>query len=1117
MNIVKVNILRVVPLILVLNAFYQINVWAQVSPSDLDYPHNHLPWFTLESDHFLVHFQQGNSRTAQVVSDIAEEIYEPVTTFYGHKPRKKVSIILRDRDDFSNGVAFFYDDKIEIWIPALDTPLRGTHPWLRNVITHEFIHIVQLGASMSRSQLIPAVYIQWLNYEDVRRPDVLYGFPNGIITMPFSSVNIPAWFAEGTAQYQVKGFSYDDWDTHRDMILRTRILSGSYLNLTQMGTFESKNSLERELVYNQGYDFIRYLVYRFGEQIIADISSSSARSGRNNFNQAIYKATGFHAEELFEDWIESRRYSYKKIAEEIGTQETQIIIHQGFMNFYPQFNQDSTIFSYLSNRNRDISRTSLIIHKNGKEIVVDESGGYQTLDNIQHYQLSHGLESNPSIEFVSNRFSFSPEGNRIAYSRADKNRYGEMYQDIYIYDIQSETRKKLTNSKRIQDPAWHPEKNLIAAVKLTDGTQNLVLINTDDSSISVLTDFNNGETIYTPVWSSEQNQVYFASASSGNRNILRYDFDKSKVYAVLYDETIDFRDPWIDPDTAILYFSSDATGIFNIYRKELENKTVYRLTNVIGGAFMPNVKNGQLYLSEYFYDGYKISRMPLPDNPIQVKGPIIEKFITEKDQPYNFTNPDYIEIEPLASDDDDWIAGVSVYHPGISESEPFRDWYPYRETSTGLSIFPVIRFDNYTKPDGSNSRLLTHARIGDLGNSLWRDFKTGAYFSTRDVTERFSIFGGALIGFGSVPIDGLTDFLSPSRLNKLDRDLFFIVEYSGLPFIRRSWSPTVSVELYNLTRNVRDGIVIEEFPCTSCLPVNRSIDIRYQLWEANIFLRSKLNRWSLFELGAAYSPYSVNTEGFFSQEFREFIPGSTSRYFRGSRYSAAYYFDATTPYIHADIAPKGFRGSLSYRFEPGRLLREFEVNEGILSPVYTQDLNHSVEIRTRFGFSLTQQMNAMITSRFFSYLNNPEDFFYQDYTGGMSGLRSYPYFSIGGQRTFFVRTSLLQPIFTQINHQIRHYTFDKLYAHFYFETGNGWGGPLNTGNNLKNGIGTELRFSLNSSYLFPMKFFINASYGISRFNVTFPPQFISSSGTDSMPYGRELLFYFGLTFDFDML
>jgi Tol biopolymer transport system component len=1102
------------PLVVVTLFFFSEKTVGQVSPADYDYPHNHLPWFTIESEHFLVHYQKGNSRTAQITSQIAQEIYDPVTSLYGHHPRKKVSIVLRDREDFSNGAAFFYDDKIEIWIPALDTPLRGTHHWLRNVITHEFTHIVQLGASMKRTQRIPAIYFQWLTYEDVRRPDVLYGFPNGIVTFPFSSVSVPAWFAEGTAQYQREEINHDFWDSHRDMVLRTRLLSGTYLDFTEMGTFTSKTSLERELVYNQGFDFTRYLTGRFGENVIADISKASAENAQGNFNNAFKTATGISGTKLFRDWIEETTEYYLHQVKNITITESNPVEEDGFFNFYPQFNSDGSVFAYLTNRGRDVTRTTLLVLTDDKVLEADEPGGTDFLDSGQRYMMSHGYESNPSIEFVSNRFSFSPDGSRIAYNRPNKNRLGENYQDLYIFDITNQSRTKITESARVQDPAWHPREDRIAAVQQNDGTQNLVIIDSETGQIESLTNFYSGETVYTPVWSADGNILYFSAALDGNRNIYRFNLETAENKPVLTHPEVDFRDPWIEPVTGYLYFSSDLTGIFNVYRKELADGSVHQITDVTGGAFMPFAKVDSLYFSEYRHDGYKISRISIRENLSEVSDH--QKKWFHPDTSSTGQKADYSEIKNLPfTDDHPWEVEISfsITEGGTED----RIWRPYSETTTGLSIFPVIRFDNYTRQEGSNSRLLQNAQFGDIGQNLWRDLKAGVYLSSRDVTESFSIFGGAMLGWGSLSSDGLVDFFSPTRINNLDRDIFLIMEHRGLPFIRRSWSPTVRVELYNLKRNVQNGLTIEEFPCTSCLPVERSVDIRYLMWEANLLLRSKLNRWSLLELGASYSPYSVSTEGFFSDEFREFIPGSTSEYFRGASYSVSYIAESVIPNRHQDIAPQGLRGHITYRFEPGRLLQEFEISDGTLSPVFSIDRNHSLETRVRFGLDLGSETNAMITTRAFTFLNKPDDYFYLDYAGGLSGMRSYPYFALGGQRTFFTRASVIHPIFEKINHQVHSYTLDKLFAHLFFEAGNGWSGPLEIGRNLKTGVGAELRFAFNSSYLFPMNFFVNTTYGFNKFNVTLPSQFILPNQNNTVQYGRELLFYFGLTFDFDLL
>ena len=73
--------------------------------------HPELEWKTLESRHFFVHFHNGTERTAKAALDIAEFVYTPATEMYSYQPKQKTHIIIRDTDDFSNGSAFFFDNK----------------------------------------------------------------------------------------------------------------------------------------------------------------------------------------------------------------------------------------------------------------------------------------------------------------------------------------------------------------------------------------------------------------------------------------------------------------------------------------------------------------------------------------------------------------------------------------------------------------------------------------------------------------------------------------------------------------------------------------------------------------------------------------------------------------------------------------------------------------------------------------------------------------------------------------------------------------------------------------------------------------------------------------------
>ncbi|MDX1587025.1 MAG: hypothetical protein R3222_09780, partial [Balneolaceae bacterium] len=733
------------------------------------------------------------------------------------------------------------------------------------------------------------------------------------------------------------------------------------------------------------------------------------------------------------------------------------------------------------------------------------------------------LSSNIALDRIGTRFSFSPEGNQVAFTRRTKNRFGEEYNDLYLFDIKSGKTEKVTESARVHDPDWHPRKNRIVAVKYGNGSHHLVELDLDTSVEKKLISFPQGTTIYTPVWSPDGNSILYASSLTGKRDLYRYDLELDKIKTVLSHEGTDYRDAWMDSEDKYLYFSSDADGIFNIYRMDLQESGIQKLTDRVGGAFMPFVRGDTLYFSDFRAGGYKIVSRPLPEfTAVQsFKG---NKSIGKSEIDTDLTIPQHYfdrlttEIktahESLEASLESDVALQLDSSPENSSEAGYR-WSPFNQTTTGLSVIPVVRFDNYSKLKGSNSKLLKRGDIGDLGRNLIRDFKIGAYFESRNVLENFTLFGGALFGFGSRDAESVTDFFSPDRLNQLDRDLFLILEREGLPLIKRSWSPTVSLELYNLKRNVKDGLTIEEFPCTSCLPVNKPIDIRYSIWEASLYLRSKLNRWSMLEFGGSYSPSSVSTEGFFSDEFKQFIPGSTTEYFRGTRFSTAYITDLTTPYVHSDIAPIGFRSASRFELERGELLDSFELSDGTLSPVYDSSVNYSAEVRARYGFDFMGVSNGLITSRFFTYLNDPTETFYLDYTGGLSGMRSYPYFAIGGQQTFFTRLSLLTPLKQQINRQAGAYILDKLYGHLFFETGNGWGGPLKTGNNLKTGVGAEIRLAMQGYYNYPLKLFFSATYGFNSFDVTLPDPFIRVSGDNSVEYGRELLFYFGLTFDFD--
>ena len=54
-----------------------------------EFYHPELEWSTIETEHFYVHYHDGTERTAKTVAKIAEEVFDPVTSLYDHRPDQK--------------------------------------------------------------------------------------------------------------------------------------------------------------------------------------------------------------------------------------------------------------------------------------------------------------------------------------------------------------------------------------------------------------------------------------------------------------------------------------------------------------------------------------------------------------------------------------------------------------------------------------------------------------------------------------------------------------------------------------------------------------------------------------------------------------------------------------------------------------------------------------------------------------------------------------------------------------------------------------------------------------------------------------------------------------------
>ena len=1037
--------------------------------------HPELDWYQIETEHFIVNFHQGTEHTARLVAKIAEEIYEPITMLYNCKPDRKVNFVIKDVSDYSNGATYFFDHKIEIWASALDFDLRGTHNWLRNVVSHEFTHDVQMQRTMKFGRRLPGFYLQWMGYESERRPDVLYGFPNVIVSYPLAGVIVPAWFAEGVAQYNRPEFGYETWDSHRDMILRMYVLDGKLLSWDAMGGF-GKTSLGNESSYNAGYSLVTHIAQRYGEDKLREISDNLSSLRTLTVDGAIEWAIGKTGKELYDEWKTYITENYNRRVEPIKRHLVQgeLIADVGFGNFYPTFSPDGKRIAYTSNKNED----------------------YFGLSSLYVYYLEAQGESHEDHERlvqtgVRSALSWSPDGNNIVYAKLDPpDTQGDVFYDIYIYDLQEEKETRLTRGLRAYNPSFSPDGQKIAFVTAKDGTTNLGVMDRSGGDIKLLTDFRNGEQIYTPRWSphphlsdsssslnsSEKGEtIIFDYSVKDGRSIAAVNVDDRQQktdFKVLISDNYDSRNPTFIPDGRRILYASDKTGIFNICSYDIASGVTEQLTNVLGGAFMPSVnQKGDLVFASYTSTGYKIAVIK---NAAGIK---------TEDSTYVRTDPGIptasSSAEDLANAKFDWDKLRGYDDTQVASY----DVHPYKNVFTSLSFFPFVRIDNYNKQNKGIDVI-----------------KPGIYLLSNDMLDRYGIFGGAAIN------------------RQLERDLFLIFEYKDrFPFIHRlGITPILSIELYNVTRKTTANI---ELPRDTI-----AVDVGFNLFEFDAIIKQKIisDDYTL-KLGYRHSRYSSSIDDFIIPESGVFVKATDNLYFIGNDLSVSIKYRNISASSSSEINPVGRKVEVKYDYEFNKFNSDgqYEVVEGMLLPVYSQFNFHRAEILWNEYVSLPLWKHTLALGlRYGEIFGPPVNDFFDFYAGGLVGMRGYPFYGIGGNKVATVNATYRFPIWQSMDVRILQIYFDKLYGSVYGDYGNAWTDSRLTRlvkgeltmkellSDFKRDLGFELRLEAFSFYAYPTRIFFSAAYGFDAFT--------RSINRVTVDYGKEWRFYFGVLFGFDV-
>jgi hypothetical protein len=560
-------------------------------------------WRTLETAHFRIHFYEAERYLAERAAGIAERAHESLTRYLDWLPRGRIDITLVDATDSANGFAnslpsnFIYGFAVP---PEPLSSLNDFDDWLNVLISHELTHVVHL--------------------------DIILGFPRllDVVFGKISAPNLvqPNWFIEGLAVLNESRVTTGGRirSSLYDMYLRAAVLEDRFHNIAAVSN-GPLSFPQGEAAYLYGSHFLKYLEDRFGPEKLAELSH---RYGGHLLpfwlNRAARQVYGLRYDQLWDDWHQSLRRRYALQADEVsrrGLTATTRLTFEGdgpvggvpSPGLSPRYLPGGLGVVYLRHTNTQPPAYVLLDPRTGRARDLFEALG-----------TGAASPTPDGAGLVFQQIAPMPLPRRVGGSD------NASWDDLFHLDLDSGAVRRLTNGQRAHQPDVSPDgRRVVCTIGSSTGSHLLATVPIEGGVPQVLLPNAPGEIAYSPAWSPDGKQIVYSRFKPGGfHDIHIFDLATKADRPLQVDRAMDIE-PRFSPDSRFVLWSSDRTGIYNVFARELATGQTFQVTNVLGGAFQPTVSPDRrtLVFGGFSAVGYDLYSMPYAPESWKVAEPFV--------------------------------------------------------------------------------------------------------------------------------------------------------------------------------------------------------------------------------------------------------------------------------------------------------------------------------------------------------------------------------------------------------------------------------------------------------------------------------------------------------------
>lgn len=535
-------------------------------------------WRTIRTEHFYIHFSPELEDVARRAAAQAETAYVQLSAHL-KQPRGSIDVLVTDDVDYSNGFATpTPSNRIVVYAnpPVTESALRFTDDYLQLLITHELVHIFHLDRVGGIWSLLQKVF--------------------GRVPTLFVNGYQPRWITEGLAvsyESRLTGAGRVIGSEHR-MLARSAALEHRFPRIDQLSYVYSRFPYGY-VAYAYGSLFMDYLADAHGDSAMSEfIERSSRRLIPWDLNGASRAAFGDRLTSEYREWAASLRAELPPASPPMPGWEDLTV--DGVYASFPRWINDTTLI-YSGTPGQETY---------GAYRLTLRSSPLGPASRVTRDRIARRHTASPTVPL--------PDGS-LLYSELEYLDPFTIRSDLYVDDPRGDKRR-LTKGARLAAPDARADGRIVAMQTVPAGTR-LALVSRDGRVITPITDGGLDEQWAEPRWSPDGRHIAAIRwTRGGTSSVVVLDTAGRVAQTLVSERTVNAAPSW-SPDGRFVYFSSDRTGITNLYRVAFApggSAATLELMSAAGtGLFQPQPSpSGEDIAAVVFKaDGYHVGYAPI--------------------------------------------------------------------------------------------------------------------------------------------------------------------------------------------------------------------------------------------------------------------------------------------------------------------------------------------------------------------------------------------------------------------------------------------------------------------------------------------------------------------------